>query len=302
MGIGTDTPEGVIDVRSGNRRMVLDQNNNRYVVYGNSGDDQIYFDFDAHNFYLYANDNSYYHQGGNIMEWGNGGGGYIYSQNSIFSQSYVGNELLQSSASYFVVNASNGAASLLLNKDNASLIQRNIANDADLLVNDEAQFAVNYPNGINGLFFNKTVSAFQQTNSSGNQLLFSDNNNFIVTDIDGFDLQNIDRATGEFVLFTKPSSGNPVERFNISGSVDCADAFFTNANFSVKKDNSTFHGRVLLADVSDVTNHGFVLMGDIDNVGNHTQLFVDDDNMKIDAFVHNGLGLHWRRILCPLKI
>lgn len=98
------------------------------------------------------------------MEWGNGGGGYIYSQNSILSQSYVGNELLQSSASYFVVNASNGAASLLLNKDNASLIQRNIANDADLLVNDEAQFAVNYPNGINGLFFNKTVSAFQQTN------------------------------------------------------------------------------------------------------------------------------------------
>lgn len=68
VGIGTDTPEGVIDVRSGNRRMVLDQNNNRYVVYGNSGDDQIYFDFDAHNFYLYANDNSYYHQGGNIME------------------------------------------------------------------------------------------------------------------------------------------------------------------------------------------------------------------------------------------
>lgn len=47
-----------------------------------------------------------------------------------------------------------------------------------------------------------------------------------------------------------------------------------------------------MADVSDVTNHGFVLMGDIDNVGNHTQLFVDDDNMKIDAFVHNGLGLY----------
>lgn len=67
-------------------------------------------------------------------------------------------------------------------------------------------------------------------------------------------MQNIDRATGEFVLFTKPSSGNPVERFNISGSVDCADAFFTNANFSVKKDNSTFHGRVLLADALYVIN------------------------------------------------
>lgn len=71
IGVGTNSAAGILDVNSGNNRLLFQQNDH-FTVYGNGGDDQIYQDYVNHQLYIYCNDNSSYHQGNHVFEFNNG--------------------------------------------------------------------------------------------------------------------------------------------------------------------------------------------------------------------------------------
>jgi hypothetical protein len=157
VGIGITTPQGSIDVVNGNRRLLMDDANNRFQVYGSGQDDQMFFDFANHQLQFYCNDTSSYTQTANSFLFQGAAdftthvnGGHILLQN-ITHNNYLelgsgGGTTLTSFGDDLVLSASTHGNSITL-VDNGEM-QINSADANPITITSAENVNIDANNGI----------------------------------------------------------------------------------------------------------------------------------------------------------
>lgn len=224
VGIGTTTPQGSIDVVNGNRRLIMDDANNQFKVYGSSQDDQMFFDFTSHQLFFYCGDQSSFHQTATSFEFQGAqsfttyvNGGDILLQNTnannnltLYNNGQV-NLLAAGGGNLFLVNDANSNSIILdangainMNSNGTESIELNglkvdqnqkILSTGDLslmggnagIFNDGRVYGYDVTNGVNTLYTDG-IGDFTIRDKVGSVTTLSTN---------GFgDLQLTDRNTG----------------------------------------------------------------------------------------------------------